>query len=46
VSLNERLSDIEKHDLICYMDLINNVFVPAELFVTWLHEETWKKVID
>ena len=27
-----------------YEDLVNNSLVPAELFVTWLHEETRKKV--
>ena len=44
MSLNPDLTVRNKQDLQAYTDLINNVLIPAELFVTWRHEETVKKV--
>ena len=39
------MQESDKQDLQAYTDLIKNVLVPAELFVTWHHEETAKKVV-
>ncbi|XP_048489077.1 metaxin-2 isoform X1 [Plutella xylostella] len=44
VSLCSRLSSEEKAEMRAYMSLITNVLVNAELYISWIHEETFNSV--
>ena len=44
VVLNPNLTETEQQDLKAYTELVNNTLIPAELFITWLHDDTLKAV--
>ncbi|XP_033335875.1 metaxin-2 isoform X1 [Megalopta genalis] len=43
-SLSNDLSASSKADMRAYMSLVNNVLVNAELYICWVHEDTFNKV--
>uniref|UniRef100_UPI0002B8D81D metaxin-2-like n=1 Tax=Ciona intestinalis TaxID=7719 RepID=UPI0002B8D81D len=43
-NLSSHLNDVEITELKAYIELVKNVLVPAELFITWAHEDTIKKI--
>ncbi|CAK8687725.1 metaxin-2-like isoform X1 [Clavelina lepadiformis] len=44
ISLSKDLPESEQRDLKAYIEMINNILIPAELFVTWAHEETLTQI--
>nr|XP_039268504.1 metaxin-2-like [Styela clava]XP_039268505.1 metaxin-2-like [Styela clava] len=42
-ALGGDLSESQQHDMKAYIELVNNVLVPAELFVTWMDDRTYKE---
>jgi len=44
VNLTEHLTNDEKLNLKAYVELVNNILVPAELFITWAHENTANQI--
>uniref|UniRef100_A0A2P2I705 Metaxin-2 n=1 Tax=Hirondellea gigas TaxID=1518452 RepID=A0A2P2I705_9CRUS len=44
VTLTEHLDSSQKADMRAYMSLVNNVLGAAELYISWVHQETYDSV--